>query len=98
MVIVGNGRFPAMPSISTLRVVHQATPTAVRGKVDRAEPPRRRHLTPSEVERLIVAAGKLGRHGHRDATLLLLIYRHGLREGEAATLRRDAFDLRAGTV
>jgi type 1 fimbriae regulatory protein FimE len=85
-----------MAGIRQLRVLRQAAPTAVSGKV--VEPPRRRHLTPHEVDRLIATAGKLGRHGQRDATLILLAYRHGLREGEVVTLRRDAFDLRAGTV
>ncbi len=32
----------------------------------------REYLTPGEVQRLIDAARKVGRHGHRDATLLLL--------------------------
>ena len=38
----------------------------------------REYLTPSEVEKLISAARK-GRYGHRDATLILVAYRHGLR-------------------
>jgi hypothetical protein len=38
----------------------------------------REYLTPAEVEKLIAAA-KLGRHGHRDATLILVAFRHGLR-------------------
>ena len=42
----------------------------------------REFLTEDEVERLIKAAGQLGRHGHRDATLILLAYRHGLRVSE----------------
>ena len=38
----------------------------------------REHLTEGEVERLI-AAGRRNRHGHRDATMILVAYRHGLR-------------------
>lgn len=38
----------------------------------------REYLTESEVEQLIDAAGRIGRHGHRDATIILLSYRHGL--------------------
>ena len=45
----------------------------------------REYLTPHEVERLIAAA-KLGRHGHRDATLILVAFRHGLRAVEVADL------------
>src|SRR6516162_1609763 len=37
----------------------------------------REYLTPSEVETLIRIARK-GRYGHRDATLILVAYRHGL--------------------
>jgi len=45
----------------------------------------REYLTPSEVERLMRAARK-GRYGHRDATLILVAYRHGLRASEIADL------------
>ena len=45
----------------------------------------REYLTPAEVEKLIAAA-KLGRHGHRDATLILVAFRHGLRAVEIADL------------
>ena len=41
----------------------------------------REHLTLDEVERLIAAA-KQGRWGHRDATVILVAYRHGLRASE----------------
>ncbi len=41
----------------------------------------REHLTPTEVERLIEAA-KANRRGHRDATMILLAFRHGLRASE----------------
>ena len=38
----------------------------------------REHLTEREVEKLIEAA-KHNRWGHRDATMVLLAFRHGLR-------------------
>ena len=50
-----------------------------------AEMRTREYLTPAEVEKLIAAA-KLGRHGHRDATLILVAFRHGLRAVEIAEL------------
>lgn len=45
----------------------------------------REHLTPAEVEKLIKAA-KGGRYGHRDATMILMAYRHGLRAVEICDL------------
>jgi type 1 fimbriae regulatory protein FimB/type 1 fimbriae regulatory protein FimE len=45
----------------------------------------REYLTPSEVETLIRAA-RQGRYGHRDATLILVAYRHGLRAIELCDL------------
>src|SRR5215467_4381455 len=45
----------------------------------------REYLTPSEVEKLISAARK-GRYGRRDATLILVAYRHGLRAVELCDL------------
>jgi type 1 fimbriae regulatory protein FimB/type 1 fimbriae regulatory protein FimE len=50
----------------------------------------REHLTPQEVHRLIEAAGERGRHRLRDRALLLLMFRHGLRAGEACLLKWDA--------
>jgi integrase len=47
----------------------------------------REYLTPAEVETLIRTARHLGRHGHRDATMIQLAYRHGLRVAELMTLR-----------
>ena len=45
----------------------------------------REYLTPKEVEKLIKAA-KDGRYGHRDPTLILIAFRHGLRASEICDL------------
>lgn len=58
----------------------------------------REYLTPDEVEALIRAAGSVGRHGHRDRTLILICYRHGLRVSELIALRWDQIDLKAGRL
>jgi integrase len=55
------------------------------GRQSNADLRPREYLTPSEVEKLIKAA-KEGRWGHRDATLILVAYRHGLRAVEACQL------------
>jgi site-specific recombinase XerD len=49
-------------------------------------------------DRRIAAARQLGRHGHRDATMILLAYRHGLRVSELVSLRREQLDLRQGLL
>jgi integrase len=48
----------------------------------------REHLTEGEVERLMAVA-KRNRWGHRDATMILVAYRHGLRVSELVDLRWD---------
>src|SRR6516225_10940210 len=50
------------------------------------------HLTPGEVERLIKRA-KDNRQGHRDATMILIAFRHGLRASELVDLRWEQTDL-----
>ena len=73
----------------------------------RVPPPRKRpntywrsreYLTAAEIERLISMAKRLGRHGHRDATMIQLAYRHGLRVAELIALRWDQVDLRNGLL
>jgi type 1 fimbriae regulatory protein FimE len=59
---------------------------------------RREYLTPDEVDKLLQASGKLGRHGARDRTLILIAYRHGLRVSELVALRWDQVDLKAGLL
>jgi integrase len=57
----------------------------------------REHLTPDEVERLIEIA-KANRHGHRDALMVLLAYRHGLRAAEVVDLRWEQVDWKGATL
>lgn len=57
----------------------------------------REHLTPSEVEKLIEAA-KTNRYGHRDATMLLVAFRHGLRASELCGLEWSQVDFDAATL
>jgi hypothetical protein len=51
----------------------------------------REHLTGAEVDRLIDAA-KCNRWGHRDSTMILVAFRHGLRSSELTDLRWDQVD------
>jgi integrase len=53
----------------------------------------REHLTEAEVERLIKAT-RDNRYGHRDATMILVAYRHGLRSSELVDLHWDQIDFR----
>ena len=61
-------------------------------RVPNAELRTREYLAEPEVERLIKAA-KANRHGQRDATMILLAFRHGLRAAELVDLRCDQVDL-----
>jgi integrase len=61
--------------------VDQARPT----RLPNAEMRSREYLTPAEIEKLIKAA-KEGRWGLRDACLIMVAYRHGLRAVEACDL------------
>src|SRR5476651_151339 len=88
-----------MPAKPNLRLVKPATQK-------RAVTPRRRpnselrsreHLTETEVERLIEAA-KDNRYGHRDATTILVAYRHGLRASEVCDLRWEQIDWNSATL
>jgi len=57
----------------------------------------REYLTEAEVERIMKAATG-NRHGHRDATMILVAYRHGLRVSELVDLRWDQVDFRTATL
>ena len=57
----------------------------------------REYLTDDEVQRLVEAA-KANRHGHRDATMILVAYRHGLRASELTDLRWDQIEFSSATL
>ena len=68
--------------------------------VNRTVPPRRaknselrsrEYLTAHEVE-TVIAAARRNRHGHRDATMILIAFRHGLRASELVALRWEQVD------
>jgi len=89
--------------VVTLTRANAKAPTLVNRNV----PPRRvpnaavrsrEYLTSNEIEALMAAAKKSGRHGQRDATVILIAYRHGLRVSELVALRWDQIDLKQGTL
>jgi type 1 fimbriae regulatory protein FimB/type 1 fimbriae regulatory protein FimE len=57
----------------------------------------REYLTDAEVTKLAETA-KRNRWGHRDATMILVAYRHGLRASELVDLRWDQIDFNVGTM
>src|SRR5215471_13819203 len=78
------------------------SPATVKRTVSPKRPPNgdlrtREYLTEAEVERLMNAARK-NRWGHRDATMILVAYRHGLRVSELVDLRWDQVDFRTATL
>jgi len=59
----------------------------------------REYLTPAEVEKLMAEARRGGRYSHRDATLILMAYRHGLRAVEICDLEWSQVEFgRAATL
>ena len=81
------GRTP--PTIENRKVFVRRANTAYRS---------REYLSDNEVTALMAAAARLGRHGARDAALILIAYRHGLRVSELVSLRWDQLDLQQGLL
>ena len=81
----------------------RASPNILNGTVmpiRRANKDLRSHeyLTNDEVDQLMTAARSQGRHSHRDSTLILVAFRHGLRVSELVALRWDMIDLKQGLM
>ena len=58
----------------------------------------RRYLTEHEIERLMDTARKVSRRGHRDATMILVAYRHGLPASEVCGLEWHQIELDQGRL
>jgi type 1 fimbriae regulatory protein FimB/type 1 fimbriae regulatory protein FimE len=84
-------QFPVRPK---LKLVQKNTLTRLKNSAYRS----REYLTEKEVEKLMTAAGMVGRHGQRDVTLIMLAYRHGLRVSELVNLRWEQIDLQQGLI
>jgi integrase len=84
---------------SYLKLVTPATVkrTVTPKRLPNADLRTREYLTEAEVERLTEAA-KRNRWGHRDATMILVAYRHGLRASELVDLRWEQVDYRTATL
>jgi len=74
------------------------TPKKAKGPPVRKKrsPKDREYLFPEEVDELMRAARSIGRHGDRDAAIILLMFRHGLRTAELIALRWVHVDLKRG--
>jgi integrase len=83
------------PTIENGTVVQFPAPAARRKA---PEEPRRAYLTEAEVAQLCDAARARGRYGHRDATMILMAYRHGLRVSELVALRWNQIRLDDGRI
>jgi integrase len=57
----------------------------------------REYLTEAEVEKFMNAA-KGNRYGHRDSTMVLAAYRHGLRASELVDLRWEQVEFKTATL
>ena len=80
---------PTAPTIENRKVPLRRANAAYRS---------REYLSDQEVAALMKAAARIGRHGERDAALILIAYRHGLRVSELVSLRWDQVDLQQGLL
>ncbi len=90
-----------MSNVVAFKRSNHTAPNTVNGKVppirQRNKDVRsREYLTGDEVAALMLAAGRTGRHRHRDKTLIQIAYRHGLRVSELISLRWDQVDMKQG--
>lgn len=58
----------------------------------------REYLTESEVDQLIAVLRKKSRNPNRDALIVMMMFRHGLRVGEAVSLKWDQVDFKESTL
>ena len=85
-----------MASKTTPPVVDQLSKPGKLRRPPNSELRPREHLLEKEVDRLLQAAKKSHRHPTRNYTLILMMFRHGLRVSEAIALRWNQVDLLEG--
>jgi len=76
------------------RAANGRAPNIVNSSVART----REYLTGPEIEKLMTAARKFSRYGHRDGTMILIAYRHGLRASELCELQWHQVELATGRL
>src|SRR5215467_1430642 len=88
-----------MPKKSRLKLVSPATKkrTVTPRRPTNARLRTREYLTAAEMDRLMKAANR-NRYGHRDSTMVLVCYRHGLRAAELVDLQWSQIDFNAATL
>src|SRR6516165_5976635 len=84
---------PALRVVPPTTVIRKVTPRRPKN----AEIRTREYLTEKEVERLIEGC-KGNRRPHRDQTMILLAFRHGLRASEVCDLQWTQVDFQDGTL
>ncbi len=58
----------------------------------------REYLRLDEINAMMKVARKVGRHGVRDSTIILEMFRHGLRTAELVALKWNYIDLKGGYI
>jgi integrase len=76
---------------------HTVKRTVTPRRKPNAELRSREYLTEAEIEKLMKAA-RDNRYGHRDASMILVTYRHGFRASELVDLRWDQIDFDTATM
>ena len=91
-----------MSNISNLEDYRTPTPNTENSKVTNTRKYKdvreREYLTSSEIERISKAAKSIGRHGHRDSTIIMVAYHHALRVSELVNLKWSQVDLSQGLI
>src|SRR5215475_7757103 len=90
--LAGGHAVQAIRHLKVVRPTHEKRTVEMPVRKPNSEYRTREHLTEPEIKKLIKAAAA-NRYGHRDSTMVLLAYRHGLRASELCSLRWDQIDL-----
>ncbi len=83
--------------VAPTTVKRTVSPRITPRRLPNAELRTREYLTAAEVTKLMKVAGR-NRYGHRDATMILVAYRHGLRASELCQLEWSQVDFATGSL